>query len=220
MWPERSCWSAIAVLQVWGDEIKFLKPTDESWGLVSPVSLLGCWPRKYSSFLDNGDFINKFTCILYVWESDLNWSLILLKYFPSLICFILEIGELFWKSVKLRLEKSSLIFERRQTEVGENKAKAANIYMLLRLRRETRLKAYQERCILTKWDSFLFFVFSHFFHPLTPQIHTYMHTQTHTPCLTGSFLLIYLILAPFSLPSIFSASYFFLFLICRNSTDY
>lgn len=209
MWPERSCWSAMAVLQVWGNKIKFLKPADESWGLVSPVSLLWCWNRKYSSFLDNGDCINKFTYILYVWESDLNRSLMLLKYFPSLICFILEIGELFWKSVKLRLEKSSLIFERRQTEVGENKAKAANIYMLLRLRRETSLKAYQERCILTKWDSFLFFPI--FFHPLIPQIHIYMHRQTHTPCLTGSFLLIYLILAPFSLPSIFSASYFLFF---------
>ena len=152
------------------------------WWVLGPgvsVTLLGCWPRKYSSFLDNGYFINKFTCILYAWESDLNWSPMLLKYFPSLICFILEIGELFWKSVKLRLEKSSLIFERRQTEVGENKARAPNICMLLCLRRETRLKAYQERCILTKWDSFLFFVFSHFFHPLTPQMHTYMHTQTH-----------------------------------------
>ena len=80
--------------------------------------------------------------------------------------------------------------------------------MLLHLRRETRLKAHQERCILTKCDS-LFNFFPSFFNLLTPQIHTYMHTQTHTPCLTGSLLLMYPILSPFFLSSLFSASCFF-----------
>lgn len=199
MWPERSCWSAMAVLQLRGNEIKFLKPADESWGLVTLVSLLGCWLRKYSLFLENGGFINKFTYILYAWGIDLNLSLMLLKYFPSLVCFILKIGELFWKSLKLRLEKSSLIFKRTQAEVGENKAKAANIYMLLHSRRETRLKAHQERCLLTKWDSFLFLFFP-FFSPSSHLKYTYTCTQKHTPCLTGSLLLMYPILAPFLAP--------------------
>lgn len=54
------------------------------------------------------------------------------------------------------------------------------------------------------------FVFPLFF-PSSHLKYTYTCTQKHTPCLTGSLLLMYPILAPFSLSSLFSASCFFFF---------
>ena len=45
-WPMRDHWSAMALVQVRERQIKFLKPTDKSWGLVSLFGLIGVWLRK------------------------------------------------------------------------------------------------------------------------------------------------------------------------------